>query len=100
MAMIEKNKYELMVIIKPLLPENVRMGVESKIIETLETAEGKVTKTDVWGKRHLAYRMQKHTEGFFVVYNFETAPADLANIEKVLKLNKDILRYLLINTDN
>ncbi len=98
--MTDINKYELMVIIKPLLPENVRMGVESKIIETLETADGKVTKTDVWGKRHLAYRMKKHTEGFYIVYEFETRSVDIANIEKILKLNKDILRYLLINTDN
>jgi small subunit ribosomal protein S6 len=97
--MTEKNKYELMVIIKPLLPENVRMGVESKIIETLEASEGKVLKTDVWGKRHLAYRMKKHTEGYYIVYEFETTPAEIANIEKALKLNKDILRYLLNNEE-
>jgi small subunit ribosomal protein S6 len=97
--MNEKNRYELMVIIKPLLPENVRMGVESKIIETLESGEGKVLKTDVWGKRHLAYRMKKHTEGYYTVYEFETTPSEIANIETVLKLNKDILRFLLINRD-
>jgi ribosomal protein S6 len=68
----EKNKYELMVMLKAQLPENVRMGVESKIIETLESKDGKVVKTEVWGKKHLAY---------------------------TLKLNKDILRYLVSNKE-
>jgi small subunit ribosomal protein S6 len=95
--MSEKKKYELMVIIKPMIPENVRMGVESKIIETLENNDGKVLKTDVWGKKHLAYKITTHTEGYYIVYEFETIPAEIKNIEKSLKLNKEILRYLLVN---
>jgi small subunit ribosomal protein S6 len=95
--MTEKNKYELMVILKPMLPENVRMGVESKIAEALESGDGKVEKTDVWGKKHLAYKVKKHAEGYYIVYNFTTSAADIKGIEKSLKSNKDILRYLLIN---
>ncbi len=95
-----KNKYELMVIIKPMLPENVRMGVESKIIETLESVDGKVLKTDVWGKKHLAYPIKKHIEGYYIVYDFETSPEGIKSIDKSLKLNKEILRYLLINKES
>jgi len=98
--MSEKNKYELMVILKPMLPENVRMGVESKIIETLESADGKVEKIDVWGKKHLAYKVKKHSEGYYIVYDFKTTSNEIGNIDKALKLNKDVLRYLLINKDN
>jgi small subunit ribosomal protein S6 len=95
--MKKQNKYELMVIIKPMLPENVRMGVESKIIETLEMNDGKVVKSDVWGKRHLAYKIGTHAEGYYAIYEFETAPEELKNIEKSLKMNKEMLRYLLVN---
>jgi len=97
--MKNKNKYELMVIVKPLLPENVRIGVESKIIETLEKGEGKVEKTDVWGKKHLAYPINKINEGYFIVYEFETNPSEIKPIEKSLKSNKEIIRFLLINKE-
>ena len=97
--MKEKNKYELMVIIKPMLPEIVRMGVESKIIEVLESGEGKVGKVDVWGKKHLAYPIKKHAQGYYILYSFEALPQDIDNIDKAFKLNKEILRYLLINKE-
>lgn len=87
-----------MVIIKPLLPDNVRMGLESKIIETLETEEGKVTKTDVWGRKHLAYPIEKYQEGYYIVYEFENFGSEIKRIEKALKANKDILRFLLVNS--
>ena len=88
-----------MLIIKPSLPDNVRMGVESKVTETLEGNGGKLVKTDVWGKKHLAYKIEKHAEGYYIVYEFETIPSQITLIEKSLKLNKDILRYLLINRE-
>lgn len=94
--MKEKNQYELMVLIKPTLPDNVRMGLESKIIEILESGDGKVTKTDVWGKKHLAYPIGKLNEGYYIVYEFENNSSEVKAIEKALKGNKDIIRFLLI----
>ncbi len=86
-----------MVIIKPMLPENVRMGVESKITEVLESADGNVENVDIWGKKHLAYKLKGHQEGYYIIYSFTTSPEEIESIEKSLKLNKEILRYLLIN---
>lgn len=95
--MKEKNKYELMVILNPSLPENVRVGLESKIVECLECAEGKVEKIDVWGKRRMSYSIGGFDEGYYIVYNFENFSSEIRNIEKSLKLNKEIIRFLLIN---
>jgi small subunit ribosomal protein S6 len=97
--MEKPKKYELMVILKAQLPENVRMGIESKIIEKLEASDGKVGKVDVWGKKHLAYKIRKHNEGYYIVYEFENSPKEIESIEKSLKLNKDVLRYLVTATD-
>lgn len=88
-----------MVIVKPMLPENVRMGVESKITEVLEASDGKVLNIDAWGKKHLAFRMKGHNEGYYIIYTFQTTAAEIHAIEKALKLNKEIIRYLLINKD-
>lgn len=96
---MRKRKYELMVIIKPLLPENVRIGVESKIIESLESGEGRLEKTDVWGRRRLAYPINKYSEGYYIVYEFENTSNNIKSIEKSLKSNKDILGFLLINKE-
>ncbi|BDQ04736.1 MAG: 30S ribosomal protein S6 [Candidatus Dojkabacteria bacterium] len=94
---MQKRRYELVVIIKPLLPDNVRLGVESKIVEILETNEGKVTNIDVWGRRQLAYSIKGHKEGYYVIYQFDNTPDIIKKIiEKSLKANSHILRFLLI----
>lgn len=88
-----------MVILKAQLPENVRMGIESKILETLEAGDGKVEKVDAWGKKHLAYKIKKHNEGYYIVYQFRNSPDTIKEIERSLKLNKDVLRYLITAED-
>ncbi|GIW57539.1 MAG: 30S ribosomal protein S6 [Candidatus Dojkabacteria bacterium] len=97
---MQKHKYELMVIIKPLLPDNVRLGVESKIVEILEKNDGRVHNIDVWGRRHLAYKIKGYNEGYYIVYEFENYPAIIkSTIEKSLRSNSDILRFLLIKQE-
>ncbi len=94
---MQKQKYELMVIIKPLLPDNVRLGVESKIVEILEKNDGKVSNIDVWGRRSLAYKIKGYSEGYYIVYQFENYPAIIkSSVEKSLRSNPDILRFLII----
>lgn len=92
-----KKEYELMVIIKPMLPENVRMGVESRITEILEEEDGSVQKVDSWGKKHLAYNIDKHAEGYYIVYKFDSNPDKIISLDKKLGSNKEILRYLIVN---
>lgn len=92
-------KYELMVIIKPLLPEDIKTGVLSKIEKFIEEGKGKVTKRDVWGKRHLAYKIKSHEEGYYMVLNFEMPESHVKDFERELKLQNDVLRYLLVRED-
>lgn len=93
-------KYELMVIIKPLLPEDIKSKVLSKIEKQIAKFEGKILKTDVWGKRHLAYNIKKHEEGYYVVLDIEMPEENAPELENALKLQSDVLRHLLIREDN
>lgn len=61
---------------------------------------GQVTKVDRWGRRRLAYELDKQREGYYVCLMGEIDPANLPELERNLKLSNSILRYLLIRTDH
>ncbi len=97
--MVDMN-YELMVIIKPLLPEDIKSKVLKKIEKLVKQAGGKINETDVWGKRHLAYKIKSHEEGYYVVLDLNLDTDKVKEFEHDLKLESDVLRYLLIKRDN
>lgn len=92
-------KYELMLIMKPMLTEDIRANVLKKIEDKINKNKGKVTNQDLWGKRHLAYLIEGNEEGYYVVYNFELDQGKITEIDRELKFQNDILRYLLIKED-
>jgi small subunit ribosomal protein S6 len=61
---------------------------------------GQVTKIDRWGRRKLAYEIDKQRDGFYVLMNAEIDPQNLPELERNLKLSPDVLRYLLIRPGN
>jgi small subunit ribosomal protein S6 len=61
---------------------------------------GQVMKIDRWGRRKLAYEIDKQRDGFYVLMNAEMDPKNLPELERNLKLSPDILRYLLIRPGN
>lgn len=82
-----------------MLTEDIRANVLAKIEENITKNKGKVTKQDVWGKRHLAYLIEGNEEGYYVVYNFELDKSKIHELEKSIKLMNDILRFLLVKED-
>lgn len=93
------NKYEMTVVFKPTLDDEALRNEHEQIIEILERFEGTVEKVDDWGKRKLAYEIEKITEGVyrFITFNGpDTAPAE---IESRMRIRENILRYLIIRTD-
>jgi len=89
-----------MVIIKPLLPEDIKSKVLKRIEKLIKDSSGEIIGTDVWGKRHLAYKIKSHDEGYYVVLDVRLDPTQLKDIEKDMKLQSDILRCLLVRKDN
>ena len=64
-------------------------------------AGGEVTEVDHWGRRPLAYPLQKHQNGYYVVTHFRAEAERLPEFERLLKLDDDLLRYLIVvNEDN
>lgn len=93
------NKYELAVILKPNLEEETRKADFEKIQGLITRFGGTIEKVDDWGKRRLAYEIQKLNEGF---YSFTTFTADgdaPAEIERRIRIMESVLRYLVIRQD-
>lgn len=95
--MKKEINYELMVILKPNLPENVRNAAVEKIQSILTTTEATIKMTDNWGKRYLAYPIMKHNEGYYMVYQFDLKAGKVGEINKSLNLVNQVLRFIILN---
>jgi len=71
----------------------------AKVEEVVRSLGGEVSKTDFWGKRRLAYPIQKKTEGFYAVCNFSLNPDQLLELNRVLGLRPNIYRQMTVRLD-
>jgi small subunit ribosomal protein S6 len=60
---------------------------------------GEVRKREYWGLRNLAYRMRKNRKGHYVLLNLSAPPAAIAELERTMRINEDVIRYLTIRVD-
>ena len=67
--------------------------------EIVEQNEGKVTKTETWGLRNLAYKIQKNRKAHFVLLNIEAPAGVVAELERQTSINEDVIRYLTVRVD-
>jgi len=67
--------------------------------EIVETNEGKVTKTETWGLKNLAYKIQRNRKAHFVMLNIDGPPTVVAELERQTAINEDVIRYLTIRVE-
>lgn len=91
--------YELVVILNPNLEEEPTEALITKFQELITNHGGEIVKTDKWGKRKLAYEIDGYTEGFYVVIDFQSESSAAQELERVLKITDEVIRHLLIRTD-
>ena len=92
------KKYEVMFIAKPLEEAEVDPIVE-KVSNLITKNGGNVEKVDRWGKRHLAYPVKKQADGYYVLINFEADPTIIFEIDRVMKIQDEILKHLIVKND-
>ena len=92
------NKYEVMFIAKPLEDAEVDPIAEF-VYNLIKKNGGNVEKVDRWGKRHLAYPVKKQADGNYVLINFEADPEVIKEIDRVMKIQDDILKHLIVKID-
>jgi small subunit ribosomal protein S6 len=88
--------YELMVILDASPEAEKIERTVSKIEELIQGKKGKIQFTDNWGRRRLAYEIQRHQYGYYSLYTFEMDPKEVIDLNRVLRLNPMVLRHLII----
>ena len=93
------RKYEVMYIINANVEEEKRKNLINSLAEIITTNGGKVTKTDEWGMRDFAYEIDDMTKGYYVVVNFEADDACVKEYDRLIHINPDVVRYMIVNME-
>jgi small subunit ribosomal protein S6 len=79
-------------------PQQV-VALAEQLAQLIAAQGGKVTKTEQWGLRNLAYRIQKNRKGHYVLMNIDAPAAAVHEMERTLRINEDVLRYMTIRVE-
>lgn len=93
--------YEMMYIINPTVCDQEETLEEAitKVHAMVTDNGGEIVHVDRWGKRKFAYEIEKITEGYYIVTKLKIAPEALTELNRVMKLNEDLVRYMIINEE-
>ncbi|MDB5055712.1 MAG: RpsF [Bacilli bacterium] len=89
------RKYEIMYIIRTDIEEEVVQSTIEKFQNIINNG-GEITKNNVMGKRRLAYEINKFRDGIYVLVHFNAAPAVVTELDRVMKISDEIIRYMIV----
>lgn len=93
------RNYEGVFIVNPDLSAEAAKGVVTQVQEILAKNGGRVDGLQDWGKKRLAYKINKKQDGNYYLLNFQLDSKNTKKVEQTLRLNDQIIRFLLINKD-
>jgi small subunit ribosomal protein S6 len=91
--------YEVMVILDPNLEERTIAPSLDTFLNVVKKDGGSVEKVDIWGKRRLAYEIDKHAEGIYAVIDLQAEPAAVLELDRQLNLNESVLRTKVLRPE-
>jgi len=91
--------YELMVIYSPKLNPDLAKAANEKVLSIITDGGGEVIKVDDWGKRILAYPINKVSEGYYFVDYFRFESREIKTIKRLFNINEDIIRTMIVVKD-
>ena len=91
--------YEVMVILDPTLEERTIAPSLDAFLNVVKQDGGTVEKVDVWGRRRMAYEINKHVEGIYAVADLQASPAAVQELDRQLNLNESVLRTKVLRPD-
>ena len=93
------NSYEALYILKPDMEDEARAALIQAFGEIITADGGEIENVDEWGKRKLAYPINYIGEGYYVLVNFKANTALPAEFERRLKINDNVMRFMVIRKD-
>ena len=93
------RNYEVMVILDPNLEERTIQPSLDAFLTVVTKDGGSVGKVDIWGKRRLAFEIDKHAEGIYAVIELSAEPKSVLELDRQLNLNESVLRTKVLRPD-
>lgn len=92
----DSRTYELVYILSPELRDMDLESANQKVLQIIDRNDGRIVFENHWGLRKLAYPIAKKNQGYYAMLHFEAEPQHIASIERLLNLDENIMRYLVI----
>lgn len=93
------NKYELSVVVSAKIEDDARAEVIEKVKALVTRFGGNVTDVDEWGKKRLAYEIQKMNEGYYYFIHFDAETTVPGEVEQRIRIMDNVLRYLCVKQE-
>jgi small subunit ribosomal protein S6 len=94
------HSYELVYILQPELAEDTVLSVNERVANIVGDFHGEILETEMWGRRTLAYPIKKQFEGHYILHRLNMFPDGTDEVERYLRFNEDVLRFLMMRSDN
>jgi len=88
--------YEVLFIVRPDLDDDKVQEVVKRVNTLIERAGGAAERTNLWGKRKLAYEVKHQKEGSYILQDFRIPPERIPELEAALKITEEVLRHLIV----
>ena len=93
------RKYEVMVILDPDLEERTVAPSLDAFLNVIKQDGGSINKVDIWGRRRLAYEINRKTEGIYAVLDITSTPTAVAELDRQLNLNESVVRTKVVRPE-
>jgi small subunit ribosomal protein S6 len=93
------RRYELMLVLRPDAPEDKIQAVLEKTTRHITEAGGQIVKAAPWGRRRLAYPIDRYREGSYHILHFDAPPESIVDMERTLLITEEVLRHLVVRVE-
>ncbi|MCB0106199.1 MAG: 30S ribosomal protein S6 [Caldilineaceae bacterium] len=93
------HEYETVYIVQPNADEEAQNAINERFTQLILSFGGEVVGVEPWGRRTLAYPIDKFFEGYYILTRFTMRPAGASELDRFLRLHEDVIRYLVIRTN-
>ena len=93
------RRYELMLVFRPDAPDDRLAAIIDRTTRQITTDGGQIVKVAPWGRRRLAYAIDRHREGAYHIVVFEAPTTVIAEVERDLLITEEVLRHLIVRQD-
>jgi small subunit ribosomal protein S6 len=94
------REYELVMVLDPEMEDEQTSATIDRMTQFVTSRGGEVTDVNTWGKRKLSYAVKSRNEGNYIVTHFRIEPSQTAELEATLRLSEEVLRHLLVKTED